>query len=197
MLQRTYDWTMRLAGHRHAVAWLAIISFIESSFFPIPPDIMLIPMVLAARDKAWWYALVATVASVLGGLLGYAIGHFLFESIGAWVIDLYHLEQEFKVARQAFIDNAIEIMMIKGLVPIIPYKLITITAGVAEMDLATFTLTSIAVRALRFFLVAWLLWQFGTPVRDFIEKRLGLVTTIFAVGLIGGFILVKVILAPA
>lgn len=197
MLQRTYDWTMRLAGHRHAVAWLAIISFIESSFFPIPPDIMLIPMVLAARDKAWWYALVATVASVLGGLLGYAIGHFLFESIGAWVIDLYHLEREFQVARQAFIDNAIEIMMIKGLVPIIPYKLITITAGVAEMDLATFTLTSIAVRALRFFLVAWLLWQFGTPVRDFIEKRLGLVTTIFAVGLIGGFILVKVILAPA
>jgi membrane protein YqaA with SNARE-associated domain len=197
MLQRTYDWTMRLAGHRHAVAWLAIISFIESSFFPIPPDIMLIPMVLAARDKAWWYALVATVASVLGGLLGYAIGHFLFESIGAWVIDLYNLEREFQVARQAFIDNAIEIMMIKGLVPIIPYKLITITAGVAEMDLATFTLTSVAVRALRFFLVAWLLWQFGTPVRDFIEKRLGLVTTIFAVGLIGGFVLVKVILAPA
>jgi membrane protein YqaA with SNARE-associated domain len=194
MLQRTYDWTMRLAGHRHAVAWLAVISFVESSFFPIPPDIMLIPMVLAAREKAWWYATVCTVASVAGGMFGYAIGYFLYESIGQWVIDLYHLQKEFEVARQAFIDNAIEIMMIKGLIPIIPYKLITITAGVAEMDLALFTVTSLAVRALRFFMVAALLWKFGAPVRDFIEKRLGLVTSVFAVLLIGGFVLVKVIL---
>lgn len=195
MLRRLYDWTMGLAGHRHAVWWMAAVSFIESSFFPIPPDVMLVPMVLAARDKAWRYAAICTIASVLGGMLGYAIGFFLYESVGVWVINLYHLAAEFETAKQAFNDNAIQIMAIKGLIPIIPYKLITITAGVAHMDLATFTVTSVLVRALRFLMVAALLWKFGAPVRDFIERRLGLVTTGFAVALVGGFVLVKVMLA--
>ena len=196
-MRRIYDWVMALAQHRHAVFWLAVISFVESSFFPIPPDVMLIPMILAARQRAWYLASVATIASVLGGIFGYGIGYFLYESLGRWVIALYHLEQEFTVARQAFIDNAIGIMMVKGLIPVIPYKLITITAGVAQMDMTTFTVTSMLVRASRFFLVAALLWQFGQPMKNFIERRLGLVTTIFAIGLVGGFVLVKVMLTPA
>jgi membrane protein YqaA with SNARE-associated domain len=194
MLRSLYDKTMNLAAHRHAVGWLMAISFIESSFFPIPPDVMLIPMVLAARDKAWRLAFLCTLSSVLGGCFGYAIGYYLYETVGVWIVNLYHLEREFEAARQAFIDNAIKIMMIKGMIPIIPYKLITITAGVAKMDVATFTITSFIVRAMRFFLVAWLLWKFGPPVRDFIEKRLGLVTTLGAVGLVGGFVLVKFLL---
>jgi membrane protein YqaA with SNARE-associated domain len=194
MLRSLYDRTMKLAAHRHATGWLIAISFIESSFFPIPPDVMLIPMVLAARDRAWRLAFYCTLASVAGGCFGYAIGHYLYETVGVWIVNLYHLEREFEVARQAFIDNAIKIMMIKGMIPIIPYKLITITAGVAQMDFLTFTITSFIVRAMRFFLVAWLLWKFGPPVRDFIEKRLGLVTTLGAIGLVGGFVLVKYLL---
>ncbi|MCC7166418.1 MAG: DedA family protein [Rhodospirillales bacterium] len=196
MLRRLYDWTMNLAQHRHALWWLAAVSFIESSFFPIPPDVMLIPMVLAMRERAWFLAGLCTAASVAGGWFGYAIGHFLYESVGVWIIELYHLQKEFEVARQAFIDNAIKIMMVKGMIPVIPYKLITITAGVAGMDLATFSVTSLIVRAMRFFLVAGLLWKFGQPIRDFIERRLGLVTTLFAIGLVGGFVIVKVLLQP-
>jgi len=195
-LRRLYDWTMNLAQHRHALWWLAAVSFIESSFFPIPPDVMLIPMVLAMRERAWFLAGLCTAASVAGGWFGYAIGHFLYESVGVWIIELYHLQKEFEVARQAFIDNAIKIMMVKGMIPVIPYKLITITAGVAGMDLATFSVTSLIVRAMRFFLVAGLLWKFGQPIRDFIERRLGLVTTLFAIGLVGGFVIVKVLLQP-
>lgn len=194
-MRRIYNKTMELARHRHAVWWLAVVSFVESSFFPIPPDVMLIPMVLGKREKAWYFAGVATLASVLGGGFGYAIGFFLYETVGLWIIDLYHLQAEFEVARQAFIDNAIKIMMVKGLIPIIPYKLITITAGVAQMNFLLFMATSVIVRAMRFVLVAGLLWKFGPPVRDFIEKRLGLVTTLFAVGLVGGFILVKFLLS--
>lgn len=194
-MRRIYDKTMELAKHRHAAWWLAAVSFIESSFFPIPPDVMLVPMVLADRRKAWFYAGLCTVASVIGGCFGYAIGYFLYETVGAWIVSAYHLEREFDVAKQAFNDNAIKIMMVKGLIPIIPYKLITITAGVAKMDFLLFTVTSIAVRAMRFVLVAALLWKFGPPVRDFIEKRLGLVTTVFAICLVGGFVLVKLLLS--
>ncbi|TAN48166.1 MAG: DedA family protein [Rhodospirillales bacterium] len=194
-MRRLYNKTMEMAQHRHAAWWLAAVSFIESSFFPIPPDVMLVPMVLAERQKAWRYAGICTLASVIGGCFGYAIGYFLYETVGIWIVSAYHLEHEFEVAKQAFIDNAIKIMMIKGMIPIIPYKLITITAGVAKMDILLFCVTSVIVRAMRFYLVAGLLWKFGPPVRDFIEKRLGLVTTLFAVGLVGGFILVKVLLS--
>ncbi|MFA6022134.1 MAG: VTT domain-containing protein, partial [Rhodospirillales bacterium] len=151
-------------------------------------------MVLADRKKAWFYAGLCTIASVIGGCFGYAIGYFLYETVGAWIVSAYHLEHEFEVAKQAFNDNAIKIMMVKGMIPIIPYKLITITAGVAKMDILLFTVTSIVVRAMRFYLVAALLWKYGAPVRDFIEKRLGLVTTVFAICLVGGFVLVKLLL---
>lgn len=192
MLRRLYDTTMRLAGHRHAMWWMAAVSFVESSVFPIPPDVMLVPMVLAERRKAWVYALVCTLASVAGGFLGYAIGYFLFESIGDWVIRVYHLAQEFETFKHTFNEYGAWIVVIKGMTPI-PYKLITITAGVTHLGLAVFAAASVVSRAIRFFLVAWLLWQFGPPIRDFIERRLTLVTTSFVVALVGGFFAIKLL----
>ncbi|MBW7850347.1 MAG: DedA family protein [Rhodospirillales bacterium] len=190
MLRGLYDWTMSLAAHRHAVWWLAAISFIESSFFPIPPDVLMIPMILAARDRAWWFATVATVASVLGGYLGYVIGFFLFETVGQAVIDFYRLQEGFVTFRDTFNTYGGWIVLIKGMTPI-PYKLITITAGVTHLDLGVFTVSSLGSRAIRFFLVAALLWQFGPPIRDFIERRLKLVTTAFVAALVGGFLVLK------
>ncbi|OIQ98431.1 SNARE associated golgi protein [mine drainage metagenome] len=191
MLKRVYNRLMSVAGHRYAAWWLLLVAFAESSFFPIPPDVLLIPMVLAERRKAWFYAALATVASVVGGMLGYLIGSVLYDTLGQWIISTYHLQAQAAHAVALFRENAIKIMMVKGLVPVIPYKLVTITAGLAHMDFLTFVLTSIAVRALRFFLVAGLLWKFGEPMRVFIERRLALVTTACAVGLVGGFLLVK------
>lgn len=192
MLQKTYDWAIRIAGHRHAVAWLSAVSFIESSVFPIPPDVMLVPMILAQRERAWFYATVATVTSVIGGFLGYAIGFFLFETVGRWVIDLYHLQAQFANFRDTFNEYGGWIVLAKGMTPI-PYKLITITAGVTKLDLLTFTVASIGSRGVRFFLVAALLWWFGEPIRTFIERRLTLVTTVFLLLLVGGFLALKLL----
>lgn len=192
MLARLYSWMMRLAEHRLAPLWLAVVSFVESSFFPIPPDVMLVPMVLANPKRAWFYAALATFSSVLGGWLGYAIGYYLFEAVGKAVIEFYHLAPQFEAFHQAFADYGAWIVLIKGATPI-PYKLVTIAAGVAHLDPLVFTLASIGSRAMRFFLVAALLWLFGDEIRDFIEKRLTLVTTIFAVLLVGGFVALKFI----
>lgn len=190
MFRRLYDWMMRLAAHRRALPALAAVSFAESSFFPIPPDVMLVPMVLANRSKAFVIAGVCTLASVLGGLFGYAIGYFLYETIGAWVIDLYKLEGAMQAFRDGFAEHGVWIILIKGLTPI-PYKLVTIASGVAHFDLFTFFWASIVTRGLRFFLVAALLWKYGEPIRAFIEKRLELLTWLFLAVLIGGFIAVK------
>jgi len=181
---------MRLAGHRHAIPAMAAISFAESSFFPIPPDVMLVPMVLAQRSKAFLIAAVCTVSSVLGGLAGYAIGYFLFETIGAWVINLYNLQGAMETFRQEFAEYGTWIILVKGLTPI-PYKLVTIASGVAHFDLFTFIWASIVTRGLRFFIVAGLLWKFGDPIRNFIEKRLEVLTWVFLAALIGGFVVVK------
>jgi len=190
MFRRLYDWMMRLAGHRRALPALAAISFAESSFFPIPPDVMLVPMVLAQRSKAFLIATVCTVASVIGGMFGYAIGYFLFETIGAWVISVYHLEGAMETFRSEFAEYGTWIILVKGLTPI-PYKLVTIASGVAHFDLFTFIWASIVTRGLRFFIVAGLLWKFGDPIRTFIEKRLEVLTWGFLAALIGGFIAVK------
>ncbi|MBF0561954.1 MAG: DedA family protein [Alphaproteobacteria bacterium] len=192
MLKRIYDWTLRLAGHRHAMVWLALVSFVESSVFPIPPDALLIPMVLARRERAWQYAAVCTLASVIGGYLGYAIGYFLFETVGRWIIAVYHLESQFTGFRDTFNHYGGWIVLAKGMTPI-PYKLITIAAGATRLDLATFTVASIGARGMRFFLVTGLLWWFGEPIRDFIERRLGLVTVAFLLLLVGGFLILKVL----
>lgn len=190
MLRKTYDWMMRKAADEKAPWALGVVSFIESSFFPIPPDVMLIPMVMANRQKAWWYATIATVTSVLGGLLGYAIGYYLYEAVGIPILEFYGKAN----ALDSFIafvhDYGVPAVIIKGMTPI-PYKVVTIAAGVAKMDLLAFIGASIIARAMRFYLVAGLLYFFGEPIRDFIEKRLTLVTTLFVVLLVGGFVAVK------
>ena len=192
MFQRLYDRTMSLASHRHAMRVLALVSFAESSVFPIPPDAMLIPMVLAHRERAWRMAAVCTVASVLGGVLGYVIGYFLFEAIGRPILDFYGYQEEFQRFADAYNRWGLWIILIKGLTPI-PYKLVTIASGVAHFDPVVFILASIATRGARFFLVAALLRAFGAPVRDFVERRLTLVTSLFAVGIVGGFLALKLL----
>ena len=187
MLRRLYDWVIRLAAHPRAIPALGIISFLESSVFPIPPDVMLVPMVLANRQKAFRIALVCTVASVLGGLLGYAIGYYFFETLGEWVVRTYGLQQSLAAFRAGFAEYGIWIILIKGLTPI-PYKLVTIASGAAHFDLFTFVWASIVTRGLRFFLVAALLWRFGEPIRRFLEERLTLITWLFLIALVGGFV---------
>jgi membrane protein YqaA with SNARE-associated domain len=190
MLRRLYDWMMRKAADEKAPWALGVVSFIESSFFPIPPDVMLIPMVMANRQKAWWYATIATVTSVLGGMLGYAIGYYLYDAVGVPILEFYGKAN----ALDSFIafvhDYGVPAVIIKGMTPI-PYKVVTIAAGVAKMDLFAFVGASIIARAMRFYLVAGLLYYFGEPIRDFIEKRLTLVTTAFVVLLVSGFVAIK------
>ncbi len=190
MLRRLYDWVIRLAGHPRAVPAMGAVSFAESSFFPIPPDVMLIPMILANRSKAFYIATVCTVMSVLGGLLGYAIGYYFFETVGAWVVKAYHLEAGMEKFRQGFDEYGTWIILVKGLTPI-PYKLVTIASGAAHFDLFTFVWASIVTRGARFFLVAALLWKYGEPIRAFIEERFTLVSWAFLIALIGGFVAVR------
>jgi len=190
MLRRLYDWIMALSASRHALPALAAISFAESSIFPIPPDAFIIPMVLAQPRQAWRIALVATAASVFGGIAGYAIGYYLYEAFGQWLITVYGLGQDFDAFRAAYAEWGLWIILIKGLTPI-PYKLVTIASGVAAYNLPVFILASIATRGVRFFLVAALLRFYGPPIRDFIERRLTLVTTAFLLLLVGGFLFVR------
>ena len=190
MLRRTYDWTMGLAAHRHAISALVAVAFIESSVFPIPPDVLLIPMILAARERAWTMAGLATVASVLGGMLGYGIGYFFYEAIARPLIEFYGYGAKFGDFQLRYQDWGAWIVFIAGVTPF-PYKVITITSGVVQLDLLGFTVASVLARGLRFFVLAGLLWYFGPPIRDFIERRLGLVFTLFCVLLVGGFIVAR------
>ena len=189
-MRKMYDWMMRMAAGKNAPFALALVSFLESSMFPIPPDAMLMPMVLARREKAWWFATIATVASVAGGIAGYFIGYFLLDSIGKPILEFYGLGPKLAQFKQLFVDYGVEILLIKGMTPI-PYKLLTISAGWAGMNLWAFIGASIVARAARFFLVAGLLYFFGEPIRHFVEKRLTLVTTAFVVALVGGFVVLK------
>jgi membrane protein YqaA with SNARE-associated domain len=166
------------------------VSFVESSFFPIPPDVMLIPMVIANRLKAWWYASVATIGSVVGGAFGYAIGYFFFEQIGQPILEFYGKAEGFAEFQNWFNEWGVWILIIKGMTPF-PYKVLTITAGVTHMPFLEFMAASVVARAMRFYLVAGLLYFFGEPIREFIEKRLTLVTTVFVVLLVLGFVAIK------
>jgi len=190
LLRRLYDWTMGLAAHPRATWALAAVSFIESSVFPIPPDVLLIPMVLADRTRAWRIALVCTAASVLGGLLGYVIGHFLYHEIGKPILDFYGYAPEFKEFQATYNAWGAWAVFIAGVTPF-PYKVITILSGVTGLDVFIFTVASILSRGLRFYVVAWLLWRFGPPIKDFIERRLHLLFWLFCALLVGGFVLVK------
>ncbi|UTW51393.1 DedA family protein [bacterium SCSIO 12827] len=193
MLRRLYDRILALAGHRHADRWLAFVSFIESSVFPIPPDVMLIPMVLADRARAWRIAFICTVASVLGGMLGYAIGAFLFDQVGRPMLEFYGYTAKFETFRQTYADGGAWAVFIAGVTPF-PYKVITILSGLASLDIWVFCVASVLARGLRFYLVAGLLWYFGEPIRAFIERRLGLLFTIFCILLVGGFVVIRFVL---
>ncbi|QDL90777.1 DedA family protein [Paroceanicella profunda] len=190
MLRALYDRVITLAGHRHALWFLAAISFVESSVFPIPPDVLLVPMIIARPRRAWLIAGVCTLASVLGGMLGYLIGSELFDLVGKPVLDFYGKGAQFREFAATFNEYGAWAVLVAGVTPF-PYKVITIASGATGLNLAVFTLASIIARALRFFVIAALLWKFGPPVRDFIERRLGLVATVSVVLLFGGFLLVK------
>ena len=190
MFRRLYDYSLELAAHPRAGLALFGVSFAESSFFPIPPDVMLIPMVLAKRAKAWAYALIATLGSVIGGIAGYAIGFYLFETVGKAVLGFYGYMEKFSQFAATYNEQGLWIVLAAGLTPL-PYKIFTIASGVTAMNLLTFTAASIAARSIRFFAVSGLLYWFGPPIREFIEKRFGLVVTVFFLFLFGGFILIK------
>ncbi|MCZ4366804.1 YqaA family protein [Sulfitobacter dubius] len=192
MIRRLYDWTLGLAQHRHALWALAVVAFVESSFFPIPPDILMIPMIIARPNRAWLIAGVALLASVLGGLLGYAIGGLAFESLGQPILASLGKADAMAEFSTRFNDMGFWAVLVAGVTPF-PYKVITIMSGWTGMPLGTFIMTSILARGLRFFVVAGLLWRFGAPIRDFIERRLGLMFTLAVALLIGGFMVVKVL----
>ena len=190
MLRGLYDWTMRLAAHRHAMPALFAVSFAESSVFPIPPDVMVVPMVLADKAKAFRIAFVCTLASVLGGIAGYAIGALLFEALGRPLVEFYGWTELFEALAAQYKDAGFLIVATAALTPI-PFKIFTIASGVAGLDLVVFVVSAALARGWRFYLEAALLWRFGPPIRDFIEGNLKWVTTAFIVLLIGGFIAVK------
>jgi membrane protein YqaA with SNARE-associated domain len=190
MLKQLYDKVIALSASRYALPALAAVSFAESSFFPVPPDIMLVPMALAQPQKARLYALVCTVASVLGGLVGYAIGALLYDTVGHWLISVYGYGAGVEAFRAAYAKWGAWIILIKGMTPI-PYKIVTIASGFAGYNLLAFFLLSIVTRGLRFFLEAELLRIYGEPIRGFIENRLTLVTTGFVAAVIGGFLIAR------
>ena len=187
MLRRLYDWCIAAAGQRHAAWIMGAVSFAESSFFPIPPDVMLVPISLARPDRAYHYAALCTAASVAGGILGYLIGSLLYDSVGQWLMELYGYSDKVAEFRAAYAEWGAWIILLKGLTPI-PYKLITITSGFAGYDFLLFVVLSIITRGGRFFVLAFLLHRYGAQAREIIEKRLGLGTTLFAVVLIGGIV---------
>ena len=190
MIRRLYDWVMDLAGHRDAPKWLFVVSFIESSFFPIPPHIMLIPMVLADRAKAWIYAAIATAGSVLGGIAGYLIGYLLYDQIGQPILQLYGHADKFGKFADYYNAYGTWIVLFAGATPF-PYKVITIASGVTQLNFVVFLLASVVSRSAVFFAIAGLLRYFGQPFREFIEKRLGLLFTVFLALLFGGFVAVR------
>jgi len=190
MFKALYDFTLRLSQSPRAPQALAVVSFTESSFFPVPPDVMLVPMVMAKPEKAWFYASICTLASVAGALLGYAIGALLYDSLGAWVIQFYGYGDKIENFRQLYQEHGHWIILIKGFTPI-PFKLVTIASGLAGYNLFWFILLSLITRAGRFFLVAGVMNRFGGPLRALLEKHLTLVGILSLLAIVLGFVVVK------
>lgn len=187
LLRRLYDWCIAAAHKRHAMWTMGSVSFAESSFFPVPPDVMLIPMALARPERAYALAGWCTVTSVAGGILGYAIGALLYDSVGAWLIQLYGYGDKVETFRAAYAEWGAWIILLKGLTPI-PYKIVTITSGFADYNFGLFVLFSVITRGARFYLLAFLLHRYGAAAREIIEKRLGLWVTLGAAVLIAGIV---------
>lgn len=193
MFRRLYNWVISLAASPYAVWALAAVSFTESSFFPVPPDVLLLPMALSRPDKALFYAGVCTISSVLGGLAGYAIGAMLYDSVGQWLIAAYGYGDNVEAFRQAYAQYGEWIILLKGITPI-PYKLVTITSGFAGYDIFWFMVLSLITRGLRFYILAGLMHRYGNPMRSFIENHFGLVLGLLAFFVIAGFAAVKFII---
>lgn len=189
-MKKTYDWCMSLVAGKWALPVLCAISFIESSFFPIPPDLFLIPLILTCRTKAFKIAFYTTISSVLGGFFGYAIGYFLYETIGLAILNFYNALEQFDTFKSYYNEYGSWIVFGAGITPF-PYKIITIASGVAELNLYVFAIASILSRGIRFFLIAWLLWKWGEPMKNYIEKNLGWLSILFFVLLLGGFLIIK------
>ena len=187
ILRKLYDWIVALSARPSAPWALAAVAFAESSFFIIPPDVMLAPMALARPERAFRYAFICTLGSVAGGILGYAIGHLLFDSVGMWILDLYGYGAKVEVVKEAYAKWGAMLILLKGLTPI-PFKLVTIVSGALDYNFPLFVILSFITRGARFFLLAGLLNRFGGPMRNFIENRLGLVVSgmvaLFVLGLI-------------
>jgi membrane protein YqaA with SNARE-associated domain len=188
MLRRLYDAVIALSEKKSAPWYMGAVSFAESSFFPIPPDAMLVPMALARPDRAYFLALVCTLSSVAGGMVGYAIGALLYDSVGQWIVSLYGYDTRMEAFRAAYAEWGAWIILIKGLTPI-PYKLVTIASGFSGYNFLWFAVLSLITRGVRFFLLAFLLNMWGDAARHFIERRLGLVTAALAVIVVAGFVI--------
>jgi len=189
MLRRLYDWCVDAAGKPHAAWVLGCVAFAESSFFPAPPDLMLIPMALARPDRAWFFATLCTIASVAGGLLGYLIGAELYGTLGHWLIQLYGYGDKVEEFRQAYAQYGVWIILLKGLTPI-PYKIVTITSGFAGFSIGLFITMSLISRGMRFYIVAFLLNRYGDRARSIIEERLGLWAAVSAAAIVVGFVVI-------
>ena len=192
MIQGLYNWTMAKAASKAAEKWLAFFALIESIFFPIPVDVMLVPMILADRAKAWRYATIVTTMSIIGAVFGYIRGAFLYESVAAPLIEFYGYGAKFEAFKSSYEEYGVLIILIGGLTPI-PFKVITISCGVVGLNPIVFFLACFPARVPRFFVEAALLWKYGEPIRNFIEKRLTILMSLFTIMIIGGFIAVKYI----
>ena len=191
-LKKTYNWTLEKAQHKNAKWYLSLISFAESSFFPIPPDILLIPMALASKARALFYAFMCTLFSVLGGLLGYAIGYFFYNSVGIYIVDFYHLENSFNIFENYYKEFGILIVLGAGITPF-PYKFITIASGVFGLNIFLFIIVSIIGRGLRFYLIAILLYFFGEKIKLIIDKYFNILTIVFFILLVGSVFIIRFI----
>ena len=191
-LRNIYNWTLKKAEHKNAKWYLSLISFAESSFFPIPPDIVLIPMVLASKARALFYALICTISSVLGGILGYAIGYFFYNSVGIYIVEFYHLENSFSVFENYYKEFGILIVLGAGITPF-PYKFITMASGVFGLNIFLFIIISVIGRGLRFYLIAILLYFFGEKIKLFIDKYFNILTIVFFILLVGSVFIIRFI----
>ena len=189
-LKKTYNWTLEKAQHKNAKWYLSLISFAESSFFPIPPDILLIPMALASKANALFYAFICSLFSVLGGILGYAIGYFFYNSVGIYIVDFYHLENSFNIFESYYKEFGILIVLGAGITPF-PYKFITIASGVFGLNIFLFIIVSIIGRGLRFYLIAILLYFFGEKIKLIIDKYFNFLTIVFFILLVGSVFIIR------
>ena len=189
-IRSLYNWTLLKAKHKYSVWILSIVSFTESSFFPIPPDVLLIPMIIANRAKTWAYAFVCTVSSVIGGIAGYAIGYFFYNSIGILIIDAYGLMNSFKSFENYYNQYGILIVLGAGFTPF-PFKFITIASGVFNLNILLFILTAFIARGLRFYLLAGILFIFGEKIKILIDKYFNILTILFFIILIGSVLLIN------